>query len=186
MVAISSGFKLSFNTLSSTIPTQLGRFTEMSSYFSLSSNSLSSTIPTQLGRWVKMATGFTLASNKLCSDVPTEVSALSTNVGSNWYVTTGNSIGTVCGWQSYMLDTRFPTMDGSTSTVSIDHTSGSKTGTLPSELGLLTELTQVSLGTNGFTGNGCETYLKFYFKKYSSSRHPRARVCHYEHPRSKH
>ena len=105
-----------------------------------------------------------LYSNKICSDVPTEVQVLSSRV-TNYRVTTGNSIGTVCGWQSYMLDTRFPTMDGSTSTVSIDHTSGSKTGTLPSELGLLTELTQVSLGTNGFTGNGCETYLKFYFEK---------------------
>ena len=135
----------------------------ITSGFKLFSNTLSSTIPTQLGRLAKMTSSFNLASNKLCSDVPTEVSALSTNVHNNWYVTPDNSIGTVCGWQGYMLDNRFPTMDGSTSTVSIDHTSESKTGTIPSELGLLTELTQVSLGTNGFTGNGCKTYFTFYF-----------------------
>ena len=52
----------------------------------------------------------------------------------SWQVTTGNSFGTVCGWQSYMADSRFPTMDGSTSTTSIDYNQQGLTGTIPTQV----------------------------------------------------
>ena len=73
-----------------------------------------------------------LYSNKFCSDVPTQVQALSSGVA-NWYVTTGNSFGTVCGWQSYMADSRFPTFDGSTSSY-FWYAQSSITGTMPTEV----------------------------------------------------
>ena len=52
-------------------------------------------------------------------------------------VTTGNSFGTVCGWQSYMADVRFPTFDGSTSSY-FWYGQSSITGTMPTEFGMLT------------------------------------------------
>ena len=73
-------------------------------------------------------------SNKFCgSDVPTQVQALSSGV-SYWQVTTGNSFGTICGWQSDMADARFPTMDGSTGVTSIDYNQQGLTGTIPTEV----------------------------------------------------
>ena len=96
---------------------------------------------------------FKLDYNKLCSDVPTEVQALSSSVTSGWQVTTDNSIGTVCGWQSYMADSRFPTMDGSTSTTSIDYSSQGLTGTIPTEFGLATNMVgPVQLQSNSRDG----------------------------------
>ena len=74
-----------------------------------------------------------LSTNKFCDDVPTQVQALSSSV-SNWQVTTGNSFGTICGWQSYMADSRFPTMDGSTGVTSIDYNQQGLTGTIPTQV----------------------------------------------------
>ena len=158
-------------------------------------------LPTQLGRLVAMTSKLQCYSNKLCSDVPTEVQALSTNFVGGFAVTTGNSFGTVCGWQvssnissvirqgrspqrlaqsssshrntipqptaqrtprhatprhatpqSYMVDSSFPTMDGSTSTLSIDVGSTNMGGTIPSEMGYMTEVTVFDCGSNGHTG----------------------------------
>ena len=75
-----------------------------------------------------------MKSNKFCDNVPTQVQALSSGVTSNWEVTTGNSFGTICGWQSYMTDSRFPTMDGSTGVTSIDYNQQGLTGTIPTEV----------------------------------------------------
>ena len=108
--------------------------------------------PQELGALVEITSSFQLFSNKLCSDVPTQVQALSSGVTSGWKVTTGNSIGTVCGWQSYMADSRFPTMDGSTSTTSIDYNQQGLTGTIPTEFGRLTDLTYLNVGGNELTG----------------------------------
>ena len=91
-------------------------------------------MPTELGRLNQMTHSFQFQSNKLCDDVPTQVQALSSGVTSNWLVTTGNSFGTLCGWQSYMSDTRFPTMDGSTGVTSINYNQQGLTGTIPTEV----------------------------------------------------
>ena len=98
------------------------------------SNSFTGPCPTELGRLNQMTQGFRFFSNKLCSDVPTQVQALSSGVTSYWQVTTGNSFGTICGWQSDMADARFPTMDGSTGVTSIDHNQQGLTGTIPTEV----------------------------------------------------
>ena len=99
-----------------------------------------------------MTEGFHLYSNKLCSAVPTQVQALSSGI-SDYYVTTGNSFGTVCGWDgSYMADSRFPAMDGSTDTTDISYISQGITGTIPTEFGLMTGLTQLDIGDNEITG----------------------------------
>ena len=68
-------------------------------------------------------------------------------------VTTGNSIGTVCGWDgSYMTDSRFPTLDGATSPFSISYNNQGLTGTLPTQFGLMTEATKSSISDNQLTG----------------------------------
>ena len=73
-----------------------GNLVKMSSAFLLSANSLSSTIPTELGKLDQMMTGFELSTNNFCSDVPTEVQALSDGVTGSWEVTFDTSIGTPC------------------------------------------------------------------------------------------
>ena len=91
--------------------TEFGRMVKMRSGFELFKNSLSSTIPWQLGFTLdQMTRSFLLYSNKLCDDVPDAVSSYSNSFYSGWQVVTGNSIGTICGWESYMDDYRFPTM----------------------------------------------------------------------------
>ena len=85
-------------------------------------------------------------SNKLCDDVPTQVQALSSSVITGWQVTTGNSFGTICGWQSYMADARFPTIDGSTGITNIDYNQKELSGTIPTEVsGRVRAYVQVSV-----------------------------------------
>ena len=99
-----------------------------------------------------MTATFTTHSNKFCSDVPTQVQALSSSI-TGYQVTTGNSIGTVCGWDgSYMTDSRFPTLDGATSTKSFSYNAADLTGTLPTQFGLMTEATKSSISDNQLTG----------------------------------
>jgi hypothetical protein len=63
-------------------------------------NSFSSTIPTQIGRFTDVSSYFMLESNELCGDIPTEVSALSSIVvqasTAYWDISDGNSLGTTC------------------------------------------------------------------------------------------
>ena len=51
-----------------------------------------------------------------------------------------------------MTDSRFPTMDGSTSTTVIDYNSQGLTGTIPTEFGFLTLVTSLSLANNTLSG----------------------------------
>ena len=137
--------------MTGTIPTQLGMLTSMGNRLYLNGHSLSSSIPTQLGQMSEMTNRFYLDSNKICSDVPTQVQALSSSVAVQ--VTNGNSIGTVCGWDgSYMTDSRFPTMDGSTSSDTHSYEDEDLTGTIPTEFGLMTHTTELGLARNTLTG----------------------------------
>ena len=95
-----------------------------------------------------MQSNLFLSTNKLCNDVPSQVQALSSNSFTNYEVTDGNSIGTVCGW---IEDSRFPTA-GRTSTTNISYIQQGLTGTVPSEFGALTDVTQFDIGYNEFTG----------------------------------
>ena len=76
MSEMSSTFSLSSNSISSSIPTQLGLMSEMASFFMLKSNSISSSIPTQLGQLDHMSSGFWLNSNSLSSAIPTQLGGL--------------------------------------------------------------------------------------------------------------
>ena len=82
---------------------------------------------------------------QLCSDVPTQVQALSSGV-SSWQVTTGNSIGTMC---EFVDDARF---NFPTSMTTIDYSNQQLTGTIPTEFGLLTDVTKMTLASNNFQG----------------------------------
>ena len=113
----------------------------------LDQNSITGEIPTQLGLHTNLIE-INIASNKLCNDVPSQVQALSSSATGQWQVTSGNSIGTVCGW---IEDTRFPSL-GATSTTIISHYSQKLSGTVPTEIGLLTDVTTVWLHKNDFTG----------------------------------
>ena len=68
----------------------------MHGYFELHNNQLTFSIPTELGRFRDVTTGYDLTSNKFCEEVPTEVAALSDLVDSGYAVITGNEIGSVC------------------------------------------------------------------------------------------
>ena len=95
-----------------------------------------------------MTSIFYLDSNNLCDEVPTQVQALSSSVTTGWQVTTGNSFGTMCGW---IEDSRFPGA-GNTSNTKIDYNNQGITGTIPTEFGLLTDVTMLSLASNELTG----------------------------------
>ena len=111
-------------------------------------------MPSQLGKFTKLSSKpyFFLYSNKLCADLPAEVTALSSSRSyasstSYWSVKASTSIGTLCVWESSMDDSRFPTM-GTTAT-SQSYTS--KTGTIPTEFGLMSDVTSFSLYSNTFS-----------------------------------
>ena len=106
-----------YNELASSLPSQLGDL-EAVGNLAFYSSLVTGRIPSEFGRLVGLESIW-LAYTELCSDVPSEVQALSSDV-SVWQVTSANSIGTVCGWDgTYMEDTRFPTITGSTSTTEI-------------------------------------------------------------------
>ena len=113
------------------------------SNFYLQSNSLSNSLPTELGSMASLRYYFYLNSNhKLCADIPTEVSALSSSV-SSWYLSTATLLGMPCGADSThpALPTTLPTSE----TQAINFQSMSFTGTIPTEFGLLTGVTEVKL-----------------------------------------
>ena len=81
--------------------------------FALNSNSLTSSIPSELGKFVQLASRFELCSNRLCGDIPDEVQGISGNV-EGWKVKTGNSIGskgpgTTCVYDPTPLPSALPT-----------------------------------------------------------------------------
>ena len=51
-----------------------------------------------------------------------------------------------------MADARFPTMDGSTSSASLSYMMLSKTGSLPTQFGLMTSVTYCDFAMNQMTG----------------------------------
>ena len=86
---------------------------------------------------------------QLCDDVPAQVSALSNNVD-QFYVRTGNSIGTFCDWPEEVYN-RF-SGSGGKDTVSVSYSNYQITGTIPTEFGLMTEATSFAMSTNYLRG----------------------------------
>jgi len=147
LTALTEYFVFTSNAFTSTIPTELGNLVALSSYMHLGYNYLDGATPSELGN-LQIAEGLRIYQNQICDDIPTEVQELSTTV-SNWYVTTGNSIGTTCGW--YDGDGRFPSL-GPTDTTAIEMNSGDWAGTIPTEFGVLQKVTILNLGRNSWTG----------------------------------
>ena len=137
-----------------TIPTEYGLLSEVTAFW-LDRQKLSGTIPSQLGALKNATSHFSLVSSGLCSDIPTQVQALmgrfaagSDGLG-GFDIMAGNSIGTVCGWQDYMADARFATIEGATSTTNIAFVNDYRvalSGPIPTEFGLLTEATAFDMG----------------------------------------
>ena len=99
-----------------------------------------------------MWVNFYLRSNKLCSAIPTQVQALSSRVVRGWEVVTGNSIGTTCG--AYDSWPNLPTVLPSSTTIQITgFDQKSFTGTIPTQWGLLTIVSEMNIGSNKLTGS---------------------------------
>ena len=97
MTNMTSWFDLHSNSLSGSIPSQLGALSKLEYAFLLLHNSLSGSIRSELGALTKTSSSFLLSYNQLCDAIPSEVAALSTQVPSvTWDITSGNDLGTLC------------------------------------------------------------------------------------------
>ena len=99
----------------------------MTGVFELNKNSFTGVVTSQLGQLTKMNNHFSLSSNSFCSDVPTEVRALSSGI-SDWYVASGNNIGTPC-WQFTSNGDFIPT-----AATSVEYKNTKLTGTIPTQV----------------------------------------------------
>ena len=167
---------LGANSLSGSIPKELGSLANLTT-LSLFSNSLSGSIPSELGNLTNLTT-LHLYSNSLSGTIPSEVSDLPkltvTNLGgnlftgpgftisaterdalialynstdgANWKDNTGwlGEVGTGCSWVGVTCSS------GSVSSLSLNN--NLLTGTIPIELGNLTNLTYLNFQNNSLSG----------------------------------
>jgi hypothetical protein len=145
--------QLSFNSLSGSIPSELGNLTDLT-YLNLSYNSLTGTIPSEVSSLPKLTTtnydgnlfigpGFSISS----VERDALVALYNSTDGANWTDNTGwlGEAGTECSWFGVTCT------NGSVSRLSL-HTN-LLTGTIPIELGNLSNLTILLLGDNSLTGS---------------------------------
>ena len=136
-------FKLSTNHLEGTIPTELGMMTALTLNFGLQENNLHGTIPSTLGQISKLVKVFSLHTNLLTGTVPPELGQLtgltaSFNIGSNY------------------LQGTLPVQLSKLSLIKKDFIvrENSLSGSIPSEFGLFTALTGVfHLNLNALSGS---------------------------------
>jgi len=89
-------FRLKYNSLTGTIPTQLGRLSELDGEFGVNDNQLTGPVPTELGLLVDL-TIFNLGTNQLiCDDLPTEVAALKNLSDMKVFDVSGTALGSRC------------------------------------------------------------------------------------------
>ena len=141
-ITCSSGYvariSLSSNSLSGSIPAELGNLTNLQLLY-LSYNSLSGSIPAELGNLTNLRNLY-LLSNSLSGSIPAELGNL-TNL-SHLYLW-GNS-----------LDGSIPsTLGNLTNLMSLTLAVNSLSGSIPSELGNLTNLTYLNLRVNSLSGS---------------------------------
>ena len=70
-------FRLDGNSLTGTVPTQLGRFSLLTHVFYLWQNDLSGALPTQLGELTGITSNFAVSSNNLSRELPSQLGRLS-------------------------------------------------------------------------------------------------------------
>ena len=128
---------LNFNSLTGSIPSELGNLTNLV-FLSLNNNSLSGSIPAELGNLTKVTVLY-LNNNSLTGSIPSELGNLTnlTDLSLNFNSLTGSipaELGNLTNLTYLSLD------------------NNSLTGSIPSELGNLTNLTGLSIGDNFLTG----------------------------------
>jgi len=129
---------LNVNSLTGSIPSELGNLTNLV-FLSLNNNSLSGSIPTELGNLTKVTVLY-LGNNSLTGSIPAELGNLTnvTDLSLNFNSLTGN----------------VPSELGNlTNLTSLDISINSLSGSIPAELGNLTNLTGLSLAYNSLTGS---------------------------------
>jgi hypothetical protein len=171
--------RLDNNLFSGTIPSEMGTFSNLVNIVNVPSNILSGSIPSELGGLISLTGSFYLHSNRYCDEVPVEVIALSSQVAqydvlsdnmcvyyealSQLYTSTGGS-----SWTSkvrWMENTGINPCLGLESWYGITCSASDNrivklllaqnnlVGTLPSQLGLLSHLTNsLYLYTNSLSG----------------------------------
>jgi len=146
---------LHYNQLSGSIPPEIGNLTNLIN-LGLHNNQLTGSIPPEIGNLTNL-TYLYLIDNQLSGDIPPEVCDLieSNNLNIN-HTLVGNNLTNTCEEPSIC--------DGLTevelwgvwydieSTTEIDFYNQELTGSIPSEIGCLTNLTALSLHTNQLTG----------------------------------
>ncbi|KAL3795124.1 hypothetical protein HJC23_007352 [Cyclotella cryptica] len=149
------------NGFSGTLPTEIGKLT-LSTFLNVGHNSLWGTLPSELGN-IKELTLLSLEFNELTGTIPSELRNL--NALTTFSVAQNNLNGTFPSWlvESFTL---------------IDHLhidTNQFSGTLPSEIGMLTALEHFDVHSNGFSGTlpteiGKLTLLTFLNFGYNSLR----------------
>jgi hypothetical protein len=90
-------FRLRYNSLTGTIPTQLGYLSKVNGEFVVNDNQLTGPVPSELGLFTLLS-GFNIADNILiCDDLPPEVIELAANdTDLETFDIAGTSLGTRC------------------------------------------------------------------------------------------
>ena len=125
------------DSLSGTLPTQLGLLSRLSFRLDLAHNSLSGTLPTQLGLLSQLSHGVSLQGNFLSGTLPTELGLL-------------NQLIYSLEMYDNSLSGTLPSQLGLLSRLSnhIDLSSNPLSGSLPRQVGLLTQLRYLHLGAS--------------------------------------
>ncbi len=125
------------NSLSGSIPTEIGNLTNLISLY-LGNNSLSGSIPTEIGNLTNLR-NLGLSNNSLSGSIPTEIGNL-TNLISLW-LSNNNLSGSI------------PTEIGNlTNLISLWLSNNNLSGSIPTEIGNLTNLRNLWLSNNNLSG----------------------------------
>jgi len=129
---------LADNTLSGSIPTQLGNLTNLTS-LSLDNNILSGSIPTELGNLTNLTILY-LDDNSLSGSIPSELGNLTNLTG--LYLFSNSLSGSIPSELGNLTDLTFLWLNNNT-----------LSGSIPIELGNLTKLTSLFLHNNSLSGS---------------------------------
>jgi len=156
---------LALNALSGTIPSELGQLSRLE-IFNLTSNYFSGTLPEELASWSMLKT-MALGTNWLKGTIPSSYQQLTSMLKVDWsnnFLTGFLPLETLSAWNKTLtsLDLSNNSLNGTLSSdigylthlthLGLTEVLGFYNENLPTELGLLTQLQTLLLGTNGFSG----------------------------------
>ena len=136
------GFAFNLNSLSGSMPTELGMLTSLYTGYTFCNNSLNGTLPTQLGKMSLIRSGIGALSNYLTGPLPTELGKLS-------------ALELEFNFNTNSINGSFPTQIGALSNFDLRFFMHSNrlSSTLPTELGKLVTDRKLYLQNNSFTGS---------------------------------